>query len=464
MRIFTNHKKGENQIMKKQIKWTAALSTAAIMTALIPGVCVPAMAAETTGWIQADGTWMFYDSDGYALTDSWQKQDGNWYYLDEDGMLSFDCQIDEYYVGTDGKRVYNQWVKVVNDDDWGSSDAPEFYWYYYGKDGKSLVSRFRTIDDKQYYFDSEGRMVTGLVEIDGSTYYFGDDNDGVMKKGWVQLENEDDSSDQELVWHYFDSEGKMVVNQIDKKISGSYYTFVDGQMQTGWFKLPEETASETASDSNAETEVKAPQAPAAGYQFYDEDGKRASGWRTIEGIPGVSAEDEQFRFYFKNGQPYHAQKGIQLFNIGSAKYGFNVKGEMQTDLQSVTLEDGTSANFYFGDDGVMRTGKQTIFNEEDGINQTWFFHNEGSQKGQGYHGIRDNVIYENGLRKQADSELRYAPVQFEGKNYLVNASGTIQKATTSSKSNVREDLGAGFRDFKDSNEMVWTVDVNGIVQ
>ena len=27
---------------------------------------------------------------------------------------------------------------------------------------------------------------------------FGDDNDGVMKKGWVQLENEDDSSDQEL--------------------------------------------------------------------------------------------------------------------------------------------------------------------------------------------------------------------------------------------------------------------------
>ena len=52
MQIFTNHKKGENQIMKKQIKWTAALSTAAIMTALIPGVCVPAMAAETTGWIQ----------------------------------------------------------------------------------------------------------------------------------------------------------------------------------------------------------------------------------------------------------------------------------------------------------------------------------------------------------------------------------------------------------------------------
>lgn len=465
MRIFTNHKKGENQIMKKQIKWTAALSTAAIMAALTPGLAVPAMAAEATGWIEADGTWMFYDSDGYALTDSWKKEDGSWYYLDEDGQLSFDRQIDEYYVGTDGKRVYEQWVKVVNEDDWSSSDAPEYYWYYYGKDGKSVVSKFRTIEDKQYYFDSDGHMVTGLVEIDGSTYYFGDDNDGVMKKGWIQLENEDDASDQDMIWHYFDSEGKMIVNQVDKKISGNYYTFVDGEMQTGWFKLPQETVSDgTASDSNAEGAEKAPQAPAAGYQYYDEDGKRASGWRTIEGIPGVSTEDEQYKFYFKNGQPYFAQKGIELFNIGSAKYGFNAKGEMQTGLQTLTLEDGTTATYYFGDDGVMRTGKQTIFNEDDGINQTWFFHKEGSQKGQGYHGILDNVIYENGLRKQADADLRYAPVQFEGKNYLVNASGTIQKATSSSKSNARQDLGAGFRDFKDSNEVVWTVDTNGIVQ
>lgn len=465
MRIFTNHKKGENQIMKKQIKWTAALSTAAIMAALTPGLAVPAMAAEATGWIEADGTWMFYDSDGYALTDSWKKEDGSWYYLDEDGQLSFDRQIDEYYVGTDGKRVYEQWVKVVNEDDWSSSDAPEYYWYYYGKDGKSVVSKFRTIEDKQYYFDSDGHMVTGLVEIDGSTYYFGDDNDGVMKKGWIQLENEDDASDQDMVWHYFDSEGKMIVNQVDKKISGNYYTFVDGEMQTGWFKLPQETVSDgTASDSNAEGAEKAPQAPAAGYQYYDEDGKRASGWRTIEGIPGVSTEDEQYKFYFKNGQPYFAQKGIELFNIGSAKYGFNAKGEMQTDLQTLTLEDGTTATYYFGGDGVMRTGRQTIFNEDDGINQTWFFHKEGSQKGQGYHGILDNVIYENGLRKQADADSRYAPVQFEGKNYLVNASGTIQKATSSSKSNARQDLGAGFRDFKDSNEVVWTVDTNGIVQ
>ena len=116
--------------MKKQIKWTAVLSAAAIMTALTPMVSAPVM-AQTTGWVEEEGNWMFYDKDGYHLTDSWKKHEGDWFYLDGNGHLTFDRQVDDYYIGTDGKRVSNQWVKVANDDDWGSEDEPEFYWYYY---------------------------------------------------------------------------------------------------------------------------------------------------------------------------------------------------------------------------------------------------------------------------------------------------------------------------------------------
>ena len=72
-------------------------------------------------------------------------------------------------------------------------------------------------------------------------------------------------------------------------------------MQTGWYKLP---VTETASASEA--------APAnnsvAGYQYYDEDGKRASDWRNIEGVEGISEEGETYRFYFKNGKPYYAER------------------------------------------------------------------------------------------------------------------------------------------------------------
>lgn len=84
-------------------------------------------------------------------------------------------------------------------------------------------------------------------------------------------------------------------------------------MQTGWYKLPaadknpaekltENSGSEntdaenteTATGSNAEaaenngseeTAASTASLPAiSGYKYYDEDGKRASGWRTIEGV------------------------------------------------------------------------------------------------------------------------------------------------------------------------------------
>ncbi len=485
--------------MKKHIKLTAVLSTAAVMTAFAPVFSVPAL-AKPIGWVQENGSWKFYDSDGYALTDSWKKQDGSWFYLDEDGDLSFNRQVDEYYVGDDGKRVADKWVSIANDDIWDSSDAPEFYWYYYGNDGKATVSKFKTIEGQTYYFDDEGRMVTGLEEINGATYYFGDVKDGVMKKGWVELPENMDEPDDETVWHYFDNNGKRIENQIDKKISGHYYTFQNGKMVTGWFKLPQEAAkdneaSESAKSSESTESVenteatentsvsetvesaetsstvqesaaseKAPLTSAAGYQYYMSDGKRASGWMTIEGIPGLSEEDETYNFYFKNGQPCYAQTGIQVFSVNSGKYGFNTKGEMQTGLQVVTLADGSVANYYFGTDGAMKVGRQIILDEESDLNQTWFFHTEGAKRGQGFHGIRDNVIYVNGLRQEADLELRYSPVTFEGKNYLVNPSGTIQKASSSSKSSSRPELGKGFKDIKDTNDTIWTVDVNGIIQ
>ena len=46
----------------------------------------------------------------------------------------------------------------------------------------------------------------------------------------------------------------------------------------------------------------------------------------------------------------------------------------------------------------------------------------------------------------------------------MSTAGSIQKATNSSKSAVRPELGDGFRDFKDLSEFVWTVDVNGVIQ
>lgn len=474
--------------MKKSIKWTAVVSTAAVMAAMLPAMAMPVMAAQAAGWTEEDGSLRYYDSDGYVLTDSWKKHNDDWYYLDENGDITKNAQVDEYYVNAEGKRVSDQWVSVPNENYWDEDGAPEFFWYYYGSNGKMTVSKFKTIENKTYYFDDDGRMVTGLQNIDGSNYYFGNVADGAMKKGWVKLETEDDETGDEDFWSYFGSEGKRIENQVDKRINEAYYTFADGKMVTGWYKLPLATAeAEKAQDTDADkakeaeagtAETEAVSEPeksaepaepaklitAAGYQYYDENGKRAAGWMDIAGIPGLSLEDEIYRFYFKSGVPHFAETGVQVFGIGSDRYAFNTKGEMQTGLQVITLADGSTANYYFDASGAMKTGKQSIFDEDLGMNQTWFFQTEGSQRGQGFHGIKNNVIYQNGLRLEADTDLRYAPVTFEDVTYLVNASGTIQKATAVSRSSARPDLGDGYRDVRDSNDTIWTVDVNGVVQ
>lgn len=451
--------------MNKHLKMMAVLSAAGVLTAAAPELNLSLTAADAyakvIGWVEENGSFKFYEEDDYYVTDTWKKRGEDWYYLNEDGEIATNTQIDEYYVDENGKRVMDKWVSIENEDYWDSPDASEFLWYYYGKNGKAVVSKWQNVGGQWYYFNEQGHMMTGKITLEDGTYYLGDENDGVMKTGWIHLENESDDLEETHSWYYFDKNGRMIENQVDKKIDGFYYTFVDGAMQTGWFKLPS-AALETATSSEAASQT---ETTVSGYQYYEpETGKRVNGWREIEGAEGISDEGEVYTFYFKNGAPYHAEKGIEVFTVDSKKYAFNTKGERQTGLKVVNLENGGIANYYFGTDGVMKTGKQTIYNEDLGENQIWFFHTDGSKKGQGFHGVRDNTLYEYGLRKEADADLRLAPAAHEGKDYLVNVSGVIQKATSSSKSSEKPEIGAGFKDYKDSNGKVWVVDTNGIIQ
>lgn len=446
--------------MRNQTKMMAILSTAALISALAPNLpnfagAVNNAYASTIGWVEEDGELKFYEDETYYVTDSWKKKGNDWLYLDEDGVVAKSTKVDEYYVNEDGKRVTNTWVSEDNEDSYGSDEEPETFWYYYGKDGKTVQSKWQNLGGRQYYFDSEGKMVSGKTEIGSATYYFGDENDGSMKKGWVQLEASSQDPDDEMIWYYFDQNGKMIENQVDKKINGNYYTFVNGEMQTGWYLMP---VAGSPSDATKGDSV-------AGYQYYDlESGKRAKGWYEVEGVEGVSEEDELFKFYFKNGKPHYAETGLQLFTVESRKFAFNTRGEMQKEIKEISVDGGTTANYYFGTDGIMRTGKQTVFNEELGENQTWYFHTEGTRKGQGLHGIKDNTLYLNGIRQSADADLRIEAVALDGTDYLVNTVGVLQKASPSSKSSVKPELGNGFKDYKDQNGVIWTVNVSGVVQ
>ncbi len=212
--------------MKKQTKIAAVLSAAAFM-AMVSGLPVY---AASHGWVTEGDAKVYYDEDGYLTTDAWRKRGDDWFYLGEDGQIVKNAKIDEYYVDEEGKMVTSAWVELKNEEDPDSPETPDTFWYYFEKDGKSAVSKWVKFDSRWYYFDEAGHMATGKTEIDGATYYLGTEKDGFMRTGWVRLEENSHAPGASESWYYFNSDGKMVTTQYDKKIDGSYYTFIDGKM------------------------------------------------------------------------------------------------------------------------------------------------------------------------------------------------------------------------------------------
>ena len=94
----------------------------------------------------------------------------------------------------------------------------------------------------------------------------------------------------------------------------------------------------------------------------------------------------------------------------------------------------------------MKTGTTTL--DIDGERYTYNFRKSGDERGQGYHGIEDGVIYEKGKRLEADKDEKLKKVEWDGETYLVNTSGKIQK----NKKNA-----------KDADDRYYCTDSKGIV-
>ena len=257
--------------MKKQTKLVAVLSTASLLAI---GASMTSFAA--TGWVEENGTWVYYNNDGELATDSWKKSGNSWYWLDENGEMAIDQLIEDdedyYYVDINGVMATNQWVAIENEDA-GEDDEPEHYWYYFQANGKALTNgnnsnvALKTVNGKKYAFDEEGRMLFGWVnkdtaeridDTDGDAfkegdYYFGSSDDGARTTGWLQLDitYDEATNDYEIApvfnededqtrWFYFGSNGKKVKAddgdlEKEKTINGRRYAFDEyGAMIAEW--------------------------------------------------------------------------------------------------------------------------------------------------------------------------------------------------------------------------------------
>ncbi len=115
-------------------------------------------------------------------------------------------------------------------DGWRQVDGD---WYYYAG-GEPVTSAWQPDGNGMCYLGEDGRMVTGLVEVDGETYYLQESGAtaGNPATGWQWI---DDG------WRWFDEQGVMARSQWIWDEGYWYYAGPDGELLTGLQTIGGET-------------------------------------------------------------------------------------------------------------------------------------------------------------------------------------------------------------------------------
>lgn len=443
------------------------------------------------GWDNSTGAWRYLNNDGSEVVDEWKSANGNWFYLDSDGVMATDKLIEDesgsktkyYYVDQYGAMVKNTWKAVAMDDDDNTDLDAEYWWYYFGNDGKAYTidddkaitkSKVKTINGLKYAFDAEGHMLYGWTLAGAgnhsqnddnkqlwkdANYYFNGWNDGHAQTGWAQINVEKEDGDTADYWFYFNGDGEKQYGK-RKKINGVYYVFAeDGHMIDEW--TIEETKG-TWSDSFTTT------SKAASISYVNGDGaQRKNTWiwaiPAEDWIPGDYEDDEYSWFYAGKDGKLTAD---QVKKINGKKYAFDSEGRMQTGF--VTFINGKVGDqyghdkftreewinnklenlYYFSSDeekdGAMKTGYQNIELADDTFQ--FYFQKNGQALTQYDNKIKKYTIAGLILKPTSDDDNNYAAIEVvdkkpvsittdfdkmkTGDKILVNKQGTVIKNKT----------------------------------
>lgn len=115
------------------------------------------------------------------------------------------------------------------------------------------------------------------------------------------------------------------------------------------------------------------------------------------------------------------------------------------------IADGTLRCYYFGDDGAMRTGTQTV--NIDGDSFTFKFNKSGALKGAGYVGVDDKKLYMAGKQVKADKDDKYSiyKVSFQDGKAIA-----VEKIDTPKFLRERVDDESFIRTTNSDGDVTWT--------
>ena len=197
--------------------------------------------AITDGW-RYDGTGWQYYIDGRPRGEGWLGLPvgaaEDWYYLDGNGYMMQNALIersgDIFYLGADGRRVSETFVRVpvTEDDEW--TGLSERIYYFDGR-GRALRNKLLELDEKCYYFDGGGKAAVGFTDggynmrtYDEAAYdaEFFFDSDGVMARNefvCADVPKREKFREYDEIWFYFGEDGRKAYDRI--RIAGLLYNF-----------------------------------------------------------------------------------------------------------------------------------------------------------------------------------------------------------------------------------------------
>lgn len=248
------------------------------------------------------------------------------------GWIWYDTTVDRSgFVLENGLYYYQDFhARLVTG--WQDIDGSR---YYFGEDNV-MATNWRDIDGNRYYFSSDGTMDTYWRKVDGEIYYLG--SDGIMVTDWQDIDGNR---------YYFDTDGTMSIGWLE--LDGEHYHFDESGVETFGFYTEEGSTFYFNADGIMVT----------GYQlldenvyFFQDDGAMHVGWLDTE-----------------EGRSYYLEDGSMTTGwteIEEKRYYFDEAGIMQTGW----LEQG-EYRYYLQEDGSAATGPTEI----DG--ETYYFSPDG---------------------------------------------------------------------------------------
>ena len=241
--------------------------------------------AVTSGWVQKDGVWYYYDEQGNPVTNTWKGS---------------------YYLKSDGKMAQSEWVY----------DASYQSWYYLKSDGSYARNEWQG----SYYLKSNGKMAVNEW-VDGGRYYV--DGSGLWNS------NSDSNTKVTNKGLYYSVQGKydeiLVVNK-HYPLSKDYNPGENPTAKAAFLKLIAQMQKEGYAVSNNYSGFRSYATQAQLYQSYvNREGQAAADRYSAR--PGYSEHQTGLAFDVigTNGHLVEDESAAQWLLDHAADYGFVVR-------------------------------------------------------------------------------------------------------------------------------------------